>query len=506
MKKGLDRREFMKMGMVGLGALCTSAAWFKPAFGAKEGDLLRIGLKLEPQQINPARDTETNSFMVHDFVYDSLFTRSAENKRVPRMAESWEWKGPSAVRFKLNKGMTFHDGAPVNAEAIQWCMTYWQDKTTPYNREYRGVSVDVIDEHTFEVKSQKPNALLLDRMVRHILPKAALTKMSEEEFAINPVGSGPYIFDKWVKGDRIRLNRWDRFYGDIPAFKRVEYRFIMEESVRLSALINNEIDIMPQVPAFLAPRLEKQKDTYVKVASSPQLNLLCLKVIDPSPLKDLRLRQALAYAVNVDEIIKQVFGGYAERASQPTLKVFFGRDPSIAPIPYKPEKARQLLIEAGFKNGLNLTMDTSQRYREQSEAMVGYWKDVGVNVKLNVLEDASYNVIRRRGGQPNDIFYVQFGHSVLDDVGVMIGLTSKMPFNTTGYKNPEFDKTYFSTVTTIDLEERLKLAHKLAEISMRDLPWIPLFSATQIWGLRKSVKFEPGPLIKHSNLYTAIPV
>ena len=263
---------------------------------------------------------------------------------------------------------------------------------------------------------------------------------------------------------------------------------------------------MPQVPSFLAPQLERHKDTYVQVARTPQLQLMALKTVAPSPLKDLRLRQAVAYAINVDEIIKQVFSGYAERASQPALPVFFGHDPSVKPIPYSPQKAKDLLKAAGHGNGLDLVMDTSRKTREQSEAVVGYLKDVGIKVKLNVLEDASYKVVRRGSVQPNDILYVEFGHSVLDDVGVMIGLTSRMPFNTTGYKNPEFDKTYFATAREIDRDKRLKLAYKLAEISMRDLPWLPLYSVKAIWGLRKNIHFEPGPLVKHAGVNTMKPI
>jgi peptide/nickel transport system substrate-binding protein len=506
MKKGVDRREFLKLGAAGLGALYGAGSFGLNAFAAKDHPVLRIGLRKEPQQLNPVRDTEVNAYMVNDLIYDGLFTRNAENKRAHKLATAWKWLDPKSVRFTLREGLKFHDGSPVDAEAYKWCLGYWQNKQSPFAREYRGYSINVVDKLNFDVVSPRPNALLLDRMIRFVVPKSVLTKVSEEEFAVNPVGCGPYTFEKWVKGDRITLNRWNDYYGRKGAFKKAEYRFIPEESVRLSALLNNEIDVMPQVPSFLAPQLEKNKDTYVKVARTPQLHLLCLKVIDPSPLKDLRLRQALTYAINVDEIIEQVFSGFAERATQPALPVFFGNDPNIKPIPHNPEKAKQLLKAAGYGNGLSLVMDTSTRYRVQSEAIVGYLNDVGIKVKLNVLEDASYNVIRRRGGQPNDILYVEFGHSVLDDIGVMIGLTSKMPFNTTGYKNPDFDKTYFASAGTIDKDERLKMAYKLAEISMRDLPWFPLYSTKAIWGLRKNILFEPGPLVKHAGLNTIEPI
>jgi len=410
------------------------------------------------------------------------------------------------MRFNLREGATFQDGTPVDAEAVQWCLQYWQGPKTPFNREYRGVTSNIIDKYTIDVKTAKPNALLLDRMIRHVVPKGALTRMSEAEFGINPIGAGPYQFEKWIKGERIVLKRWDNYFGKRPFFDKMEYRFILEQSIRLSALFNNEIDIMPHVPSFLAKQLVNRKDIQIKTASSVENNILALKCVAPSPLQDVRLRWALAHAIDVDEMINQLLGGYAERTSQIVTKVFFGHNPNIEPYPYKPQKAKELLAKAGYKKGLDLTMDSSNRYREQSEALVGYWKDVGINVKLNILEDAVYGAMRRsgmKGGQKNDILYLEFGHSVLDDLGIMIGLTSKIPFNTTGYKNPELDKLYYSTVSTVDQEERLKLAHKCVEISVRDLPWLPLYNPQQIWGLRKNISYQPGPLNRHPSLYDA---
>lgn len=477
-----------------------------PAPAAPAGPtILRMGAHREPQSLDPSRDTEVSSYYATSLIFEEPLRRDVNLKYEARLAQSWEWTGDNSVLFKLRQGVTFHDGAALTAAAIKAQMEYWQGPETPFGFEYRGFSIDVIDDHTFAVVTEKPTPLAVDRMTRSI--QAPQQMADAAAMANRPVGTGPCKLKEWRRGDKIVLERNPSYWGTPFAFDEMHISFIPEGSVRLTALFNGDVDMISNLPVHLAAEIEARDGFYVAGSQSTQLHLLYCRTIDPSPLQDVRVRQAVAHAVDIDEIIDQLFGGYAKRQSQLTTDVFFGHNPNLQPYAHDPARARQLLADAGYPNGLELSFATSRHYREYTEAVAGQLQAAGIRARVTVLEDAAYAQQRRGQVQEFDLVYGEWGHGVLDDAGVLIGAACEVPFNVTGYCNPDLDKAYFGKVASaLDEKVRLEGAYEGNAIVHRDLPVIPMFSPYILWGLSDKIRYQPNALDKRPLLDTITPV
>ena len=326
------------------------------------GDTLVVGMRADRiQSFDPAdhrdRDTET----VLRNIFDGLVTRTPDGQVVPEIAESWEQPDPTTYIFRLRRGVRFHDGRPLTAEDVVFTFQRILSPTGLDGRQSPRLGllgplreVEALDDYTVRMKLASPSPVFLQLLVHtQIVPKHYIEQVGLQGFTRHPVGAGPFKFVQGRLDGDIVLERFDDYYGgspDLPPvgpppLRRVVFRMMPEPGARVAALLSGEVQIIHEVPPDAVPQLERSPGVQVKVAPGTRLYAIEL---NNRRLTDPRVRQALNYAVDWETILRELYRGYAHRVATAMLPSGFGYDPSLKPYPYDPDRARELLREAGY--------------------------------------------------------------------------------------------------------------------------------------------------------------
>ncbi len=329
---------------------------------------------------------------VQNHIYDGLVDFAGPNLTLhPMLAERWEHPSPTTWRFFLRRGVKFHNGDPFTAEDVKFSVEY-QLANNASVKVYLGPTqgARVIDSHTIEITTEKPFPALLYNLSRfHIMPRA-VQKIGVEAYAAKPIGTGPYRFVEWQRGQRIVLEANPDYWGGMPNPKRLVFRPIRDPSTRAAELKAGGVDIISNPPLPQIKELSTGSTTVLRVEGG-RIIAYPMNTIK-KPLDDVRVRRAINYAVDRDSIIKTLLQGFGAALGQPFSPAWLGYNPAVKPYPYDPKKARELLAEAGYPNGFDLDWSISVGAfladREIAEAAAGMLGQVGVRTRLIPTERA----------------------------------------------------------------------------------------------------------------------
>ncbi len=327
-------------------------------------DTLVVGLRTDRlQSLDPAnhRDRETETVIRN--IYDGLVTRTPDGKVVLELAESMEHPDPTTYIFKLKEGVKFHDGSELTADDVVFTFERIMAPDGIDSQQSPRVGllgplqkVEKLGKYEVKFTLEKPFPVWLQLLVHtQIVSKEHVERMgSSQALSENPMGTGPFKFVRGSLDGEIVLERFEDYYGGADELqpvgkaklKTVTFRMLPEPSTRVAALKAGEVHIIQQVPVDQISALES--DSNIRVYTTLGTRLYMIE-INNQVITDKRVRQALNYAVNWDEILNSIYGGRAHRVATALLPSGFGYDPSIEPYPYDPDKAKQLLQEAGYK-------------------------------------------------------------------------------------------------------------------------------------------------------------
>lgn len=301
------------------------------------------------------RDRETEAVLRN--IFDTLIGTSREGEVFPLLASSWEVIDNKTYEFNLRPDVKFTNGDPLTADDVVF--TFHRvitegavDGATSPRAGLLGPidRVEKIDDATvrFHYLETFPQELLLQALVHfQIVPEKHVTEVGADAFAAAPIGSGPFKFVRGELDSQVVLERNPDYWNGAPALETVVFRMMPEPSTRIAALLSGEVHIIQAVSPDLVERLSGAPNVVVKTAPGTRSYQTELNNSKP-PFDDVRVRQALNYAVDWDEILGTIFRGYGDRLSTGFLPTGFGYDTDLAPYPYDPEKARELLREAGY--------------------------------------------------------------------------------------------------------------------------------------------------------------
>ncbi|HET7342452.1 MAG TPA: ABC transporter substrate-binding protein, partial [Methylomirabilota bacterium] len=322
-----------------------------PAGAADPRGELRVAIPWTPENLDPTMNLSSIRAAVGVSMFDSLVGRDRDNKLVPELAESWRTLNDTTWQFRLRRGVVFHDGEPFNAEAVRFTIERVLDpqQKSPNRANIAEIArVEVVDDATVNLVTSKPYAALLNRLVDFpILPPRYTAEKGNQAFALHPVGTGPYRFVSLVKDEQLVVEAFDRHWRGGPAIPRIVFKPIPEPFTRAAALRNGEVDLITTVPPNLARDLEKIAGLRVQRVPSTWDIYLGLNAFK-KPLSDVRVRQALNYASDVDAIIKSVLDGNGRRLEGPFTPQMFGYDANVKGYTHDPARARRLLADAGY--------------------------------------------------------------------------------------------------------------------------------------------------------------
>lgn len=465
-------------------------------------DTLIIGKGAIPTTGDPAYDTGAWALASYSHIFDTLVVFE-DGELKPSVATSWEAVDDLTWEFTLQEGLTFQNGEPLDAEAVKFTIDRIMDPEAGI--PWRGLmgpieSTEVVDDTTVRVTTSEPFGPLVQKLlVAYIIPPDYYQEVGQEGFAEAPIGSGPYQWSDFDPLTHLTVEAWPeswRWEGEAPGVSTITWQKLPEDSTRVAALTAGEIDVAEGLPPEVISQLEGQG---INVISQPiaQTNVVNLRSTWDTPLADMQVRQAINYAVDKQAILDSILQGHGTLVDRQLIgPESFGYNPDLEPYPYDPDRARELLADAGYPDGFDVTYHFSiGRYpkdKEVSEVIAAQLGEVGINVNLEYLENVVFSQMSREGTiGPMNIYGWQTMPAM--DINQPIPFF-KCDVPRENFCDPELDRLIEEMEAALDADEREERAHEMAVYLAETAPVLFLWQFHTIYGVQPYVDgFEPTP-------------
>jgi peptide/nickel transport system substrate-binding protein len=479
-----------------------------PAWAAPQGKVI-IAQGVDPTTLDTMNQQETPASVVATHLYDTLVERDANLKLVPALAaELPKLVSPQVWEVKLRKGVKFHNGEEFDAESAKWSLERVKMPAMRASSNFRPIDrVEIVDPHTVRVHTTKPwptfTTIMGFRQASMYPPKAYAGKDSAF-ISKNPIGTGPYKFVRWSKDEEIVLEANEQYWRGAPKIKTVVFRPIPDDAVRVAALQNGEVDVAVNIPPHLANIIANHPKIFLSTA--PSIRTLQLMYVTHEydaqhkpvgPYKgvtaDRRVRQAITSAIDADEIVKNVLDGKAIRTATMLTPLHFGYDASLKPVKQDVAKTKKLLAEAGFGNGLDLTLNSPQgryvRDKEVAEAVTGQLTKAGIRTTLRTFEFVNYlnNMVYVHKAGP--VWLIGWGTPTID-AETVYGPLFRTGSNLGNYHNADFDGMVDQAQTQMDEKQRLAIYHRINKLWIDDAAAAPLYQQIDLYGANKRLSWK----------------
>ena len=450
-------------------------------------------------KFDPHYSTSSNDVRVSFNLFDNLTSRHPDGKLYPGLATEWKLEGPTTWRFKLRQGVKFHNGDPLTSADVKYSIerTYDPVAKTMVATVFGTIEkIDAPDASTVVITTKKPDPLLAARLAFYggqVVPKKYLESVGNDAFNAKPVGSGPVRFTSWVKDDRAVLEANPDYWGGKIDMDRWIMRPIPETAPRIAALLKGEVDAITQLPPDQEERVAGNASTRVAGALYAGLYVLAVNSKRP-PLDNPLVKQALSLAIDRESIVKELWRGRGVVPNGPIAKGDNHFDASLPPLPYSPAEAKDRLKKAGYK-GEEIFIETTVAYVSQdkamAEAIAAMWKDVGVNVKVEVIE-YSVRAQKNREKSFKGVFWSDPTSTLSDPDGMMWRLLG--PGGPQDYwREAKFDELGNAARFSVDEKFRGQAYKEMTKIFLEHLPWLPVIQPYEDYGIQKYIDFTPNP-------------
>jgi peptide/nickel transport system substrate-binding protein len=482
--------------------------------GSASGGTLVRAMTSEPGQIDPQGPPSSGLSLVMPYIFDTLVVRDLDNSVQPLLAESWEVSDDGKeITVTLKEGVTFHDGTPLNAEAVRYTFERFKEvgKASPI---YGGVSqiagIEAVDDLTVKFTFDEPAANFWSTMSMPyagiISPESA--QKVEESGEGHLVGTGPFVLDDWEVGQSITLKRNPNYAWGPPVVENqgpphldaLVYKVIPDATTQVTALKAGEVDVVFINQPSHVQSLQAEESIELEEALINSLIYLGFNAQKP-PFDETLVRQALAHAVNKDEMVEVALGGLGQTAFSPLPPTLPGFDPGLKDyeLGYDPDKTQELLTEAGFQQTEDGTWErdgqkleglllTSTRAPNEAIATLlqSQLKAVGVPVEIQQLDGKAVMAASNEG--QFDLLLWRYGWNDPDALNIFLGGDRIGRTNRVAYSNPEVDALLAQGARELDEDVRVGLYVDAQEIILEDAPWQPLYNPVDVMAMREAVQ------------------
>ena len=448
-----------------------------------------VAIGEEGESLDPPTSMLFTSEIYQQHLFDCLVGIEGEEfKPVGLLAEKWETINPTTWRFHLRKGVKFHNGKALDAEDVKYSFEQYADPKNRRSVFARGIArVEIRNPGTVDLITTEPLSALLFNLTRlQILPRDTREKAGVPAFALQPVGTGPYRFVEWKRDQQLVLEANPTYWRGPVNPKRLVFRAIRDAGTRAAELRSGGVDIVAAPPV---PQLETldSGDTQVVPVKGGRIIIYPFNVSAP-PFDNRKVREAANLAVNKDAIVRNVLGNRGIVMAGPFTPAWLGFDASVKPFPYDPARAKQLLAEAGYPQGLDTTWSISSgvflKDTEIGEAVAGQLRQVGIRVKLvpteraKIQKDAQENTFQ---GLTSVAWGTQF------EPDVMLTWVMMRAHMTT----PRLQELVLQGRGEIDLEKRRKIYQELYRVAHDEAMWLFVHAQDELWAKRRDVPWQP---------------
>ena len=475
---------------------------FVPQTGIEREELI-IGVQGLPASLDPAQELSNVGSRVNWTPYDTLIRRDFlnNNVNVPHLAESWVRTSDTVLELKLREGVTFHDGSPFTADDVVFTFDRLFNATEDSGLIEAGnyfstfERVEKIDDFNVRITTTQPDPVLLNRLASWgswIVSKNYIETVGQDEFERTGLGTGPFKFVSFTPDNEIVLERYDGYWGELPPVKRVVFRVIPEIAARVTALVNDEVQLITNIPPDQVATIEENDNVEVRDVVLSNVHVLVYNTHKPG-LSDKKFRQALNYSIDRQLLIDTLWSGTA-RAKQghqfEEYGALFNADRPFTA--YDPERAAQLLAESSYA-GETIKFQTRDGYYtlsvEAAQAIVPMWQELGITAEVQIYEGSL---------EIDEKSVTTWSNSSIlaDPEGSLVRAwgpgSARQSDEWTAHEG--FNALAEQARTTLDEQERFDLYQQLLDIWEDEAPGTVLYDPAEFYGVSKSVNWNPYPL------------
>ena len=459
-------------------------------------DTVTVAMVSEAAELDPQGNPTQPDAIINVQVYEGLVRMNNDtNKIEPWLAESWEQMDDETLRVKLREGVMWQDGTELTTEDVLYTIQRGKLSTS---KEYCWGAIDVerceiVDKYTIDIRTFGAYPALLSMMVDNgwLIVNKNYFETNDYDWVIrNPMGTGPWTFTEWIAGDSVSFVRNENYWGQKPYFGNLVIRTISDDTTRAMALETGEVDYVIGVQASQVDYLQSTDVCDIHLFPGMTLEYLVVNGAHEE-LADVRVRQALRYAIDLESMVNIAYGVTATPADGivTVANQYYVECPAELQYTYDLEKAKALMKEAGWENGFSATIickDSSDRI-SMCEMLKNAWAELNIDLEIQVMDIGTYYDKVLSG----DTWFALGGFVCLANDGDMYHdyfySTQNVNMNYGAYKNPDYDALADSGRYELDDGKRREIYSEMQNLLREDLPWIPLAYAYESVGIRSTL-------------------
>ena len=484
--------------------------------GAASAETLTIGTRNETTSIDPHFYNTSSNHQINAHTFQYLIEKDERQQLKPSLAVSWKPIDDKVWEIKLRKGVKWTDGSPFTADDVMANVERAKSgivkTTSPSYRFMLGIDHKKIDDYTIHTTTGTVYPLMPAYLsVSPLIPrKFAKATTADYNSGKATMGTGPYKFVEWIKGDRVVLVKNPDYWGDKPVWDKIVYKVIKSDPSRLAAMLNGDVDLIDYVPTTDYRSVKNNSKLAISEIPSNRVIYLVLdqkgaktpyaKTNDgkemPNPMNNRKIRKAISLAINRKAIVDRVMEGAGFPAGQFPVSGMFGYNPGITPDPFDPDQAKKLLAEAGYPNGFQLTVHgPNDRYVNDgkiTETIGQMLTKVGIRTKVHTEPKATFF----KNAWTYSLLVLGFGSDTGEASSAFTALLHSPikeknlgRVNRTGYANPEFDTLVDTALMTLDNKKREKLLQDAGQVAADDTAFIATHYQVNVWAHRPDLKY-----------------
>lgn len=475
-----------------------------PSHAGKAEDTLVYASDSEVENISPYHNNMREGVIVARNVFDNLiFHDLSTGKYEPQLATGWTWVDPQTLDLTIRKGVTFHNGDPLTADDVVFTLNYAvspEAKVVTKQNVSWIKSAEKTGDDTVRIHLVGPFPAAIEYLSGPVViyPQAYFKKVGLDGFAKAPIGSGPYKVTAVMPGKGVKMEKnadyWKGSPLGEPKIGKLEFRIIPDQETQIAELMTGGVDWIWRVQADQAQQLGAVPDIHVLAAETMRVGFLQFDAKGRSPgsepLKDPRVRQAIAYAIDRKAMVDNLVRGGARIMNSACFIDQFGcTDKGVPRYGYDPAKARKLLADAGYPDGFAIDL-YAYREREYAEAVVGYLAAVGIKAKLNFMKYAALRELARAGKVP--IYFQTWGSFSVADASAFTGAWFKNDDDDLS-RDEEVSNLLKKADTTVEADNRLALYAEALKLIAEKAYLVPLFSYSTNYAFTGDLDFSAQP-------------
>jgi len=490
------------------GAMSATSATPSVLPGKRLGEL-KVGMPGTYGTFDPQETQSNYGDRVYSMLYDTLIRRDFTNgdKLVPSLATEWKRVDDTTLDLTLRKGVTWHDGAPFSAADVKYTFDRVLMQTPKLEASgpayFPFARVEVLDDSRVRIVTTQPDPVLEKRLASggaQIIPAAYHQRVGTDVFRMKPVGTGPFKLVEFTPDDHLTLEAHDAHFDGPPGAMKLSLRIIPETAARIAAITNGEIDLATNVPPDQIPTLAANKNLSVKAVPLANIHMFRMNgLVKPTDKREIR--QAIGYAIDRKTLTETVWGGNAvwTRGWQYAGEEYYNPNRPLAP--YDPDRAKQLLSQGGYAGEPIVYLYDAPNYytneREVAEALMGMFKAVGINAKLDTAESAQIlNAFKQNtrnlmatssssnNGDPDGYLYRSWGPDSSLQKNGWWSAQSAARYNELGQQ----------ARTTLDKGKRFDLYQGMLDEFEREAPLGILYTPKEAYAMKTTIDWTPYPL------------